>query len=250
MIRKLKLYTGLIGLIAALISPPLLAERSLQIGLATSANNSFYSGVDEEHYIFPLVIAEYDRFYLKGTHGGYRLLQDKEGQSLALEFRRTFDGFSSKDSNALMGLADRNGAWEAGLAYERNLAGGQVKAKLLHDISNNHNGFSSRLEYERPLLINEPHMVTWYAGAEYWNSKKTNYYFGVTREEQTSVRSTYAADESYSLFLGSNALKRISKKITLIVSAEYLWMTDVVDDSPLTTRQEQYSAYAGIFYQF
>lgn len=247
---NLKVYTALIGLIGTTVSSSLLAEHKVQVGLATSVNSNFYKDMGEEYYFLPLVIAEYERFYLQGVHGGYRFFQDDDGQSLALEIRRTFDGYRSEDSDALEGMANRDAAWEAGLVYEVNIAGGQAKAKLMQDISDSHNGFSARFEYERPFWMGDAHMVSWYAGSEYWSSKKTDYYFGVTDDEETAMRSVYTADESQSLFLGANALKRISDDITVIVNAEYQQVSAAVNDSPLTTRKDQWSAYAGVFYQF
>ncbi|MEW8506102.1 MAG: MipA/OmpV family protein [Candidatus Thiodiazotropha sp.] len=248
--QRLKRYTGLAGLFCAAVGTPLLADHSMQMGLVASANSSFYKGAAEEHYLLPLLIADYDRFYLQGINGGYRLYKDDNGQSLALELRRTFDGYNSDDSDALEGMGDRDGAWEAGLAYEMGMAGGRAKVKLMQDISATHDGFSAGIEYERKLWVDDAHAVTWYAGSEYWSGRKTDYYFGVTREEATSTRAIYSADKSYSFSLGSNAIKRIDNNLSLIASAEYLWMTDAVKDSPLTARQDQWTAYAGIFYQF
>ncbi|MES9969218.1 MAG: MipA/OmpV family protein [Candidatus Thiodiazotropha sp.] len=248
--QRLKFYTGLIGLIGVAVHTPSLAEHSLQVGLVTSANSSFYEDVGNEGYLLPLVIADYDRFYLQGISGGYRFYSDEAGQSLALEIRRTFDGFDSDDSDALAGMADRDAAWEAGLAYEVSMAGGQVKAKLMQDIADTHNGFSARFEYERPLWTDDAHMLSWHAGSEYWNSRKTDYYFGVAAEEAAPARSAYTADENYSFYIGSNLVKRIDDKITLLASAEYLRAGDAVNDSPITVRQDQWSAYVGVFYEF
>ncbi len=246
----IQLHAGLTGLILAAISAPLLAENNVQLGVAASANTSFYEGVGEKYYAFPLVIAEYRRFYLKGVHGGYRIFQDETGQSLALEIRRTFDGYDSGDSDALAGMADREAAWEAGLAYEVGLAGGQAKAGLMHDIADTHKGFSALLEYERPFWTDNEHMLSWYTGVEYWSSKKTDYYFGVRAEEATSTRPAYLTDDSYGVYVGGNALKRLTDQVSLIVNVEYRWMGDTVDESPLTSKQDQWSAYTGIFYEF
>ena len=248
--QRLKLYTGIIGLISVAISTTSFAEHSLQLGLAASVNTSFYEDVGEERYAFPLIIAEYDRFYLQGIHGGYRFFQNEKDQSLALEIRRTFDGYNSKDSDALAGMDDRDAAWEAGLAYEITMADGQAKAKLMHDISNNHNGFSARFEYERPLLMDAAHLVSWYTGLEYWSRRKTDYYFGVTPEEAMSAHPVYAPNKSYNFNFGVNTFKRLNDKFTVIFNAEYLRASDAVNDSPLTTRQDQWSAYAGVFYRF
>ncbi|MET0007222.1 MAG: MipA/OmpV family protein [Candidatus Thiodiazotropha sp. 6PLUC9] len=253
MAQRLKLYTALIALIGAVISTPSLAELDIQVGLVTAVNSTYYTDLDEEYYLLPLVIAEYDRFYLQGIHGGYRFFQDDEGQSLALEIRRTFDGYSSDDiddSDTLAGMAERDQAWEAGLAYEVGMVGGQAKAKLMQDISDTHNGFSARFEYERPFWTGDAHMFSWYAGSEYWNSKKSDYYFGVKPEEATSTRSVYTADGNYSFFLGSNLIKRINNSVTVLASVEYIRATDAVNDSPLTNREDQWSSYIGIFYQF
>jgi MipA family protein len=248
--QRLRFYTGLIGLIGVAVSMPSLAERSVQAGLAVSAKSSFYKEVGNEQYLFPLVIAEYDRFYLQGAQAGYRLIQDGDVHSLALEIRRTFDGYRSSDSDALAGMSDRDAAWEAGLVYEVSVAGGQVKANLMHDVSGSHEGFSAQLDYEHPLWTDDAHMVTWYTGSEFWSSRKTDYYFGVTAEEATSARLAYDPDESYRFYIGSNVFKRIKTNITVIFNAEYLWSTNAVDDSPLTTRQDQWSTYAGVLYRF
>lgn len=253
MAAQKKLHAVLAGFIATATSTPSVAESELQLGVVTAVNTTFYEDLGEEYYLLPLMIAEYGRFYLRGVHGGYRFFQDDEGQSLALEVRRTFDGYGKDDiddGDALAGMSDRDAAWEAGLAYETPLAGGQMKARLMQDISNTHDGLSVRFEFERPLWTDQSHMLSWYAGSEYWNSKKTDYYFGVTPGETTANRSLYTADDSSSSFVGGNLIKQIDKNISILANIEYLRMSDAVSDSPLVDRQDQWSAYAGIFYQF
>jgi outer membrane protein len=231
------------------MSTPLLAEQRIQLGVVASANSSFYEDVGQDYYLLPLILADYERFYLQGINGGYRFFQT-ETQSLALEIRRTFDGYERSDSNALEGMQDRDQAWEAGLAYQVSLLGGEAKAKLMQDISDTHDGFTARIEFERSLLTGSSYMINWFSGSEYWSNDKTNYYFGVTAEEAIHGRPAYTADESYNLFAGINGVKRLNAKYSLIASAEYQWMTDEINDSPLTTRQDQWSVYAGIFYEF
>ncbi|MBV2124870.1 MAG: MipA/OmpV family protein [Candidatus Thiodiazotropha sp. (ex Ctena orbiculata)] len=249
MLQSPKMHLALMGLVSLSMSDSLAAEQRVEFGVVASANSSFYEDAGQDYYLLPLLLADYDRFYLQGINAGYRFFQG-ETQNLAVEVRRTFDGYESGDSDALEGMKDRDQAWEAGLVYEVNLLGGQAKAKLMHDISNTHDGFTGRVEYERSLLNGKTYMVNWFGGSEFWSRKKTNYYFGVTPEESTSSRPVYTADESYSLFAGVNAVKRLNDRYSLIASADYQWMTDEIDDSPLTTRQDQWTLYAGIFYQF
>ncbi|RLW56228.1 MAG: hypothetical protein B6D70_08930 [gamma proteobacterium symbiont of Stewartia floridana] len=249
MLQNLKTSLALMGLFSLSMSVSLAAEPRVQFGVVASANSSFYEDVGQDRYLLPLLLVDYDRFYLQGIDAGYRFLEG-ETQSLAVEVRRTFDGYESDDSDALEGMQDRDQAWEAGLVYEVNLLGGQAKAKLMHDISNTHDGFTGRFEYERSLLTGTTYMINWFGGSEYWSRKKTDYYFGVTEEEATSVRPGYSADESYNLFAGVNAVKRFNDRYSLIASAEYQWMPDEINDSPLTTRQDQWTIYAGIFYEF
>lgn len=250
MAQSTKYSRGVAGLLCMAAGTLSQAASDIQVGLVGSANSTFYKQMDQEYYLLPLIIAQYDRFYLQGISGGYRLVQFEEGQSLSLELRHTFDGYSSDDSDALRGMADRDPAWEAGLAYEVDLAGGQMKTKLMQDISNTHKGFSARIEYERPYWTRDDLMFSWYTGSEYWNDKKSDYYFGVTAAEANATRDEYTADQSHSLFVGTNALMQISENLRLIISAEYLRMSDSVKQSPLTERQDQWSTYAGIFYHF
>ena len=222
----------------------------VQVGLVAAANTSFYQGVGKEHFVLPLVMAEYKRFYLQGANAGYRLYQGEGGQGLAIEIGGTFDGYESGDASFLAGMAERKAAWEARLVYEAPIGGGQLRGKLMQDIGHSHEGFSARLDYERPLWMDEAHLVTWFAGGEYWDSAKTDYYFGIEASEARSNRAAYSASDSLSVFVGGNVIKQLSPKFSLILSAEYRLASGAVENSPLVTRSDQWSAYGGIFYQF
>ncbi|WP_162299795.1 MipA/OmpV family protein [Marinospirillum perlucidum] len=222
----------------------------VQLGLASSANTSFYQEVGKEYYLFPLVIAEYQAFYLRGTHGGYRFYEGDAGQTLGLEIRRTFDGYAGEDAKYLNGMNERKAAWEAGLAYQTPWLGGELKAQLLQDISDRHQGLSARVEFERLAWMNSSHLLTWYVGSEYWDTRKTEYYFGVETLETLPHRPSYRPEDSYTGFIGTNFFRQLTPKLTLIISGEYLLASSAIADSPLTTREDQWSAYGGIFYQF
>ncbi|MEJ2622259.1 MAG: MipA/OmpV family protein [Candidatus Thiodiazotropha sp.] len=226
------------------------ATWQVQVGPVASVNTSFYQGVGEEYYLLPLVIAEYKRFYLQGIDAGYRFYQREDGQQLAVEIGRTFDGYESNDARFLSGMATRKAAWETRLVYEAIVGGGQLKGKLMQDISHSHEGFSAHLEYERPLWNDETHLVTWLAGGEYWDSKKTDYYFGVDASEARSNRVAYSASDSHNLFVGGNAIKQLTPKFSVMLNAEYRIASDAVKNSPLVSRNDQWSAYGGIFYEF
>jgi outer membrane protein len=249
MLYREKLIQITMGMQLLLLSQTLLAESSVQLGFVASANSSFYKELSEEYYFLPLAIVDYDRFYLQGIDGGYRFFKH-ENLSLAVEIRRTFDGYRSNESDALIGMQDRDPAWEAGLVYEQDLLGGQAKGKLLHDISGTHKGYIARVEYERLFLTGSRYMVSWFGGSEYWSNKKTDYYFGVTEEEVRMNRPYHKANDCYNVFAGLNLVKQFNESISLIASAEYLWMGDEVKDSPVSERQDQWTTYAGIFYKF
>jgi outer membrane protein len=243
-------HSVLLGLTSALLGTPALAESDLRIGLSASANTSLYEGVGSEQYLFPLLFLEQDRLYFHGIRGGYRFLRDDQGQSLALEVRRTFDGYDHDDSAALAGMADRKPAWEVGLVHEFGVAGGQIKTSLMHDVSDRHNGFSAKGEFERPLLQQENYQLSWYAGLEYWSDGKADYYFGVDHLEARPRRPDYDPEEVYFLSLGGNAAMRIDERFSVVFNAEYSLASDGVGDSPLVTRRDQWSAYGGLFYRF
>jgi outer membrane protein len=226
------------------------SELHLQVGVVASANSSYYQGVGHEQFVLPLVIAEYKQFYVQGTFAGYRLYQGESGQGLAVEIGGTFDGYESGDAGFLLGMADRKSAWEAGLVYWAPVAGGQLTGKLMQDVSDKHGGFSARLDYERPLWMDETQLISWFAGAEYWNRAKSDYYFGVTASEARSDRPLYSAPDSVSLFVGGNFIKQLSPRFSLIVSADYRTASGAVKNSPLVARTDQWSAYSGVFYEF
>ncbi|MCG8012278.1 MAG: MipA/OmpV family protein, partial [Candidatus Thiodiazotropha weberae] len=111
MLQNPKIHLALMGLFSLSMSVSLAAEQRVQFGVVVSANSSFYEDVGQDYYLLPLLLVDYDRFYLQGIDAGYRFFEG-ETQSLALEVRRTFDGYESDDSDALEGMRDRDQAWE------------------------------------------------------------------------------------------------------------------------------------------
>ncbi|MBN0989565.1 MipA/OmpV family protein [Amphritea pacifica] len=241
----------LMGLSSCLLAEDNVDGKSqVQVGLVASVNSSFYRGADNDLFVLPLVIAEYGRFYLNGVDAGYRFYQREDGQRFAIEVGRTFDGYESGDSSFLSGMAERKAVWEARIVYEALVGGGRLKGKLMQDISDRHGGFSARLNYEHLFWQNETTMVTWVTGGEYWDSAKTDYYFGVRDSETRLNRQAYSASENLSLFVGSNVIKKLSPNVSLVLSAEYRMAGDAVDESPIVADGDQWSAYGGIFYKF
>jgi outer membrane protein len=245
-----------VGCLLVGCSPSLLARvgrvpgLDLQAGVVVSANTSYYKGAGEEVYILPLVLAEYRDFYLEGIRAGYRVYKREDGQVLSFEVARTFDGYESNDSSFLTGMAERKDAWEAGLVYEAQIAGGWITGKLMQDFSDVHDGYSLRVDYERRIWRNKTIELTGYAGGEFWDRKKSDTYFGVRDSEARPDRPAYAASESLFLFLGSNFIKQLTPTVSLIASMEYRLGSDSVDDSPVVRRTDQWSVYSGIFYRF
>lgn len=221
-----------------------------QIGLVASINSSYYQGADEDYELLPLPIVEYKRFYVQGIDLGFHLYQGEDGKDLAVEIEGSFDGYESSDASILSGMAERKAAWEAALVYKAGIGHGQLKTKLMWDVSDRHQGFSTRIMYERPLWMDQTHLVSWYGGGEYWDRAKTNYYFGVKAFEASVNRPAYTAAESLNVFAGLNAIKQLSQTFSLLINAEYRLTSDAVAHSPLVDRNDQWSAYGGIFYSF
>ncbi|SEL38604.1 Outer membrane scaffolding protein for murein synthesis, MipA/OmpV family [Ectothiorhodospira marina] len=244
-LQQCMVFVGSIGLAI----PALADQGNVQLGWVVSANTSYYQDVGDEFHQLPLIIAEYDQFYWQAVRGGYRFFNG-ENHQVAVEVRRTFDGYESDDSSALAGMARRYGAWEAGVAHEFGLLGGQLTTQIMQDVSVKHQGTSVRVNYERPLLIKPTYLVTWYTGAEHWDRDKTHYYFGVRPGEATAARPAYRADSSHILIAGCNAVKQLSPRLLLLVSTEYQTFSGTVKESPLTERHDEWAAHGGIFYQF
>ncbi len=223
---------------------------NLQIGIAGVANTSVYSGITEEHAFVPLVMASYKNFYFHGDTAGYRFYQTEKGSALSLELGYTSDGYNSTDGSVFSGMDDRKGAWEIGLAYETMVVGGQFSANLMQDIGESHQGLSVQFNYERPFWMGPSHMVSWYAGADFWDQERTNYYYGVNTSEVKAGRQEYKASANTSLYIGTNAVKQLNSKLALMLNAQYLMVGEAVDDSPLVNRDDQWSMLAAVIYQF
>lgn len=224
-------------------------ERSweAEVGVVAAINTSYYRGVGSEEWLLPLVMVEYGDLYIHGVEAGYRLWEGGGGETFSIEGGITFDGYESGDAPVLVGMSDRESALEVGFVYRRVVASGELEIGFRNDMVSSHDGYSVNLEYGRKLWGNEKHRVDGYAGLEYWNEEKTDYYFGVRETEARSWREAYRASDTVHCFVGLNAVRKLGRHYSLIISAEYRTSGDTVSDSPLVTRNDQLSAYIGIF---
>ena len=223
---------------------------NMKIGVGVSANTGVYSGINEEFSVVPLIMLEYKNFYFQGATAGYRIFQHANGTGLSFEVSRTSDGYKASDANELKGLDDRIGAWEIGLNFETMVIGGQLKANLMQDVSETHEGLSAKLQYERPLLMGATHMMTWYAGGDFWDQERTQYYYGVNQSEATTSRASYKPTNSTNLFVGTNVIKQLSPKFSVLANAQYMMLGEAREESPLVNKDDQWSTFAAVVYQF
>ena len=227
---------------------PAEGELELEIGTVGIAFSGLYYGADTQYEGFPLAVIRYKDFYFEGLLAGYRLYRDQR-ISVAIETIPTLYDYESGISDFLDGMDDRKMAWETGLSVDYTLDRGKLSMKLVRDWQGIHDGWSLSAEYGESLLMTERSLLIGYMGGEYLDPNKSDYYYGVRKDEARSWRPAYEVGGALAASVGLSHIYRLGEKTTLMSNVDYKHFSTSITDSPIVEKHYQLSAYAGILYK-
>lgn len=209
---------------------------------AVLAPDPFIADAGNDTQWFPLVGYFGERLTWLGPSIRYRLT-DAETLSIELLAEYRFEGIDLDDNvdPALAGLAQRDGALEAGVG----LARGPFWLTALTDVSSTHKGFSAALGADHSIDVTPSLSVGASVSVNWRSDQLANYYYGVTATESRADRNAYEPGSTITPRAGVDATWQISKRSAFIVSVDAEFLPDEIRRSPIVDDSRQISVFAG-----
>jgi len=150
-------------------------------------------------------------------------------------------------------IEDRKWAVDAGVQLNWFLSPkSQIKALLLRNINNVHQGFNGQIEldYSFRLPVIKKHTFTLTTGL-YWQSKKqVDYYYGIDKQDGVPVELLYKGNAAFSPYLKLNSHYAINQDWSFKLSFKREWLGSSVKNSPLLKDSLIDTFFMGIEYAF
>jgi outer membrane protein len=235
------------------IIPPAEQGHPLILGLGVTYFDKGYEGYDNDKMWrpIPLVMWENDKFFIRATSAGWKLLSDETWEVAAVVEAIGY-GYDSDDADILEGMNDRDmfvGAGAHAIFKMQNGVG--LKATWVADIANSDNGYEMRGEvfYNRKMgnwLIRPS------ASVVFQSDDTVNYYYGVTPSEAVgTIRPAYRGDSTVNYRLQAAAgWNPGASKWQLFFGGRVEFLGNEIDDSPIMDSSTAYMAFLGAGYRF
>jgi outer membrane protein len=223
-------------------------KATLVLGLGSAISTNPYRGADRKVLALPLLAYEGERFFARGTNVGYHLVK-QNNLTLSLLSSYRMAGYDSDDSDFLRGMADREGALEAGLQVVLATSFGQFSATLLSDVLDEHNGHEAKLIFSKRFPFRR-FSVSPFVSAIWQSSQLVNYYYGVRSIEASITRPAYQVDSSVLVQSGLMANYLFREHWSLSGRIAVTRLADDISNSPIVEDDLVTSAFAGIGYKF
>jgi len=233
------------------LSPGDSQSKWIVSGYAVSLNN-IYEGEEDMTLVLPNVEYRGERFFIKDGEFGARLYSPGDfSMGVMLTGRASFlnDNKEYKDNTQLAGLQEREVSAEAGMYFIHNSNLGQLKVKLLDEVSDKHNGQRADVNYVFDLS-HKGWRINPSIGATWESKDMNNYYYGVSASEANAQRAQYTAKASTSVKTAINARYAMNDNWDLHMGAGYTLLGDGISDSSIVQDNEVVHAVLGATYNF
>lgn len=197
--------------------------------------------------LLPIVYVDYnDQFYVNLFRAGayFWSSQDRKiGLGLAVEPRI---GFQSSDGPKLAGMQTRRSSLQGGPAFDWEGDLGSLSVGYFADLTGaSHGGYFDAL-FNKPLVKNERWNVNGTLEISRFNSKITNYYFGVRPGEITPLRPFYQAGAATNVTLWLTGQYNLTREYALMLGANVTRLGGAAAASPIVERREAPLLYFGL----
>lgn len=217
------------------------------VGALVIDRDAPYRDFDEGLLAVPLVRFEGERAYLRGLRGGLRLVQSP-GFELAVFAQARLDGYDSRDSPFLAGMADRRASLDLGLAStwtSRRL--GSLELSVAADALDRSGGLEVAAGWTGRIPAGDWTFIPG-ASLRWQDARMTGYYYGVRRAEALPGRAAYSPGASLTPDLSLLATRPLGERWSVFARASHAWLPSQVRDSPLVDRSGNTSLFLGVGY--
>ena len=206
---------------------------------------------DEKYGVLPIVLYEGDHFFARGQSIGWDFLGDNDTWELAIIGEYLDDGYDSSNSDFLSGMSDRDPSIGFGghVIYRPDKLG--VKFVAVTDVADESEGSQMRGEVFYVYRSGTGLQLVPTVGIVWQDEDYNDWYYGVRAREATAARPRYDADDDINYRFDLTAgYSKPGSRILFTGGVRYELLGDEIDDSPITSDDGVFSAFAGIAYSF
>lgn len=204
--------------------------------------------VDDEFYPAPLIVAEYNRFFIDGGVFGYYF--NPKGDKLRFALigsPRLFQAFEGDDSDYLSGMDERKWSFDAGVRVKWLTDDVNVNVEAVGDASGTHQGGELRLMLSKPFFDG---LLVPRGGVSWQSGELNNYYYGVKESEVTVDRAAYEAESDLEYVIGLTVNVPVGDKWAVVGDVQANLLGSNVQDSPIVDGDSPMRFVLGTVYRF
>lgn len=201
--------------------------------------------------LFPLVLMRYkDVAYWNLGGGGVWLIQTEDHSLRFGAGVRIHSGWRQGDDPGLAGMETRKSSLDGYLNALWRTALVTIGAYYYHDILNANRGDAVSLRLSKNFKMGEGLRLTPSIGAEWQNSERVDYYYGVRPEETLAFRPAYAGTATINTNAGLAGFYRLSHSWSLLGGVFTTRYGNGIVDSPIVTRRYSTLVFLGAGWRF
>jgi len=218
------------------------------LGIGATSLQKIYRDIDRDNMALPLV--SYESKWVSMSIPKIDLkLYSTDSMSFRLRARYSGDGYKNNDSPFLAGMDERkSSAWVGGaFIWKNNVA--NVSAELLGDAMDNSQGTRAGFQVDRRFGFGS-FGLTPRLGAEWYDRRFVDYYYGVKSSEATLSRSTYQGNSTTAVTAGLRLDYSPSHQHMMFLEFGAIQFGSAINDSPIVDTATQASISLGYLYRF
>ena len=217
------------------------------VGALVIDTDAPYRDLDEDVLAVPLVRYEGERAFFRGVRGGFRLMQT-ETHELTVFGEARLDGYDSKDSPFLAGMADRRASLDLGVSstwISQKL--GALELSVAADALDRSGGVEVSAAWTGLFRAGS---WTFLPGAalRWQDASLVDYYYGVRASEAIVGRAAYSADAAVTPEVSLLATRPLAGRWSVFAVANHTWLPSEVTNSPIVDRNGSTALLLGVGY--
>lgn len=225
------------------------------LGLGVSSSLQPYKGVDRETRAVPML--QYENQYIRLMGPGVEVklpslvISPTQKVKFGLVVKGAMSGgYEASDSPFLAGMAERkNGVWVGGKAeWENELV--NVTAEVKSDASGDSKGNVFSLGLEKSWRFGKQFMLSPRIGANRYDKKYVDYYYGVLANEVRINRPAYVGQAAVTTEVGLRGIYMYDRNHSVMMNISATSLPDEIKKSPLVNRSSTNSVFMGYMYRF
>jgi outer membrane scaffolding protein for murein synthesis (MipA/OmpV family) len=222
------------------------------VGIAVSGSQNPYAGAASSAFAYPYLTSFRDPsftddwLFIADSSLGVRWVTQNDWELGVLGRIQTL-GFTSGESEQLLGVANRKWTLEMGPAVGWRGWPVHINLATYTEVSNRHGGWTGELRFSYPMEWSRGYFVP-HVDLIYQDSDYTNYYYGVTVPEALPGRLNYTPGAATSTALNARWGYALSDHWLLSGALGVEYLGSAIKDSPIVNRNHIWSAHIGLAY--